>query len=217
MGFTLVIEEIIKAKKPLIGHNCMYDWLYVYNQFIAELPETFAEFSKHWNECFPLTFDNKVLAFNSKAFSKTSLGEVFDKCQNDGKIKDNLKFQFDLKNGCVNYEGTAMLSHYHEAAYDAHMTGVAFAHILKLKEDKVQPNKPVQWDKGYPFKFINQMMLDSFGSQRVYFFQAPQYQKYLQEAASEFADTIHVTFEKDFAKDISAKTIASMFNQFGDF
>lgn len=27
-----------------------------------------------------------------------------------------------------------MLSHYHEAAYDAHMTGFAFAYILKLKE-----------------------------------------------------------------------------------
>ena len=27
-----------------------------------------------------------------------------------------------------------MLSHYHEAAYDAHMTGVVFGHILKLKE-----------------------------------------------------------------------------------
>jgi hypothetical protein len=31
MGFALVIEEMIKQKKPLIGHNCMYDWLYVYN------------------------------------------------------------------------------------------------------------------------------------------------------------------------------------------
>ena len=27
-----------------------------------------------------------------------------------------------------------MLSHYHEAAYDAHMTGVVFMHILKHKE-----------------------------------------------------------------------------------
>lgn len=27
-----------------------------------------------------------------------------------------------------------MLSHYHEAAYDAYMTGVAFGHVLKIKE-----------------------------------------------------------------------------------
>jgi hypothetical protein len=27
-----------------------------------------------------------------------------------------------------------LLSHYHEAAYDAYMTGVAFGHVLKIKE-----------------------------------------------------------------------------------
>ena len=52
----------------------------------------------------------------------------------DDRYKKNLRFRFDLKNGFVNYEGTGMLSHYHEAAYDAHMTGVVFGHILKLKE-----------------------------------------------------------------------------------
>ena len=31
MGFTLVIKAMIEAKKPFIGHNCMYDLLYVYN------------------------------------------------------------------------------------------------------------------------------------------------------------------------------------------
>lgn len=41
---------------------------------------------------------------------------------------------FDLKNGFKNYEGTTLLSHYHEAAYDAYMTGVAFGHVLKIKE-----------------------------------------------------------------------------------
>lgn len=112
----------------------MYDWLYVYNQFIDKLPETYKEFIQTWSDIFPRTFDNKVLAFNSKVFFKTSLGELFDKCTNEEKFKQNLKFRFDTKNGFVNYEGTEMLSHYHEAAYDAHMTGVVFGHILKYKE-----------------------------------------------------------------------------------
>ncbi len=35
-----------------------------------------------------------------------------------------------------------MLSHYHEAAYDAYMTGVCFAKILKFKEfDKGKPQQ----------------------------------------------------------------------------
>jgi len=130
----MAIKALIDSKKPLIGHNCMYDWLYVYNQFVDKLPETYAEFIKDWNEKFPHTFDNKVLAFQSKSFYRTSLGEVYDKCSNDDKFKHNLKFKFDSKNKFTSYEGTELLSHYHEAAYDAHMTGMAFAHVLKIKE-----------------------------------------------------------------------------------
>ena len=46
MGFSLVIKEMIDSKKPLIGHNCMYDWIYVYNQFIGKLPETYLQFAQ---------------------------------------------------------------------------------------------------------------------------------------------------------------------------
>ena len=140
MGFSLVIKAMIEAKKPLVGHNCMYDWLYLYNQFIDALPDTYEEFIAQWNKAFPRTFDTKVLAFNSKAFFKTGLGEVYNKCTTDEKFKSNLKFRFDSKNACTNYEGTELLSHYHEAAYDAHMTGVAFMHILKYKEMELVKN-----------------------------------------------------------------------------
>ena len=44
MGFALVVEELIKAKKPLIGHNMIYDIIYLYNQFVDDLPQTYLEF-----------------------------------------------------------------------------------------------------------------------------------------------------------------------------
>jgi len=31
MGFSLVVDMMIKAKKPLVGHNLMYDVIYFYN------------------------------------------------------------------------------------------------------------------------------------------------------------------------------------------
>ena len=68
------------------------------------------------------------------SFFKTSLGEIYQKCSGDDKFKTNLKFEYDEKNNFGNYVGEAALSHYHEAAYDAWMTGFAFAHILKIKE-----------------------------------------------------------------------------------
>ena len=45
-----------------------------------------------------------------------------------------IKCAYDTASGFINYEGQASLSHYHEAAYDAHMTGYAFVYILKMKE-----------------------------------------------------------------------------------
>jgi hypothetical protein len=31
MGFSLVVEELIKARKSFIGHNMIYDIIYLYN------------------------------------------------------------------------------------------------------------------------------------------------------------------------------------------
>lgn len=31
MGFSLIVEELIRAKKPIIGHNMIYDVIYLYN------------------------------------------------------------------------------------------------------------------------------------------------------------------------------------------
>ena len=59
---------------------------------------------------------------------------MYEKCSEDSKFSSNLRCRFDSKHQCTNYEGQNMLSHYHEAAYDAHMTGVVFMHILKHKE-----------------------------------------------------------------------------------
>lgn len=98
------------------------------------MPETLSEFVHEWHSKFPLTFDTKVLSFKSKAFYNTALGLVFEKVTGDEKFTNNLKVQFDTKNECANYDGSALLSHYHEAGYDAHMTGVAFLQIVKFME-----------------------------------------------------------------------------------
>ena len=135
MGFALVIQELIAAKKPIIGHNMIYDIIYLYNQFIDDLPATYNEFAQHWHQMFPLVYDNKVLSSAAEYFGRTDLGKVYEKCLNDERIKNSgMRIAFDLENDFKNYEGSELLSHYHEAAYDAFMTGVCFANILKFKE-----------------------------------------------------------------------------------
>lgn len=71
-------------------------------------------------------------------------------------MKHLLRINFDLKNGFSNYSEAGLLDHYHEAAYDAYMTGYSFALILKYKEadfsseEKKQHSGKKPYNKGGP-------------------------------------------------------------------
>ena len=107
MGFALVVEELIAAKKPVIGHNMIYDVIYLYNQFVDDLPDTYPEFSQKWYSLFPLVYDNKVLSSAAEYFGRTDLGKVYDKCLNDERIKGaGMHIVFDIQNGFTRYEGS---------------------------------------------------------------------------------------------------------------
>lgn len=63
------------------------------------------------------------------------------------------------------------------------------------------------------------MMLDSFGSGRVYYFDPASHEKYKQklEDQPEFPDVVYLEFEEGFVDEWSAETIAELFSEFGDF
>ena len=152
MGFSLVADLLVKAKKPLIGHNMIYDILYLYNQFFDKLPETYEKFiekvklvsfykDNQWYELFPFVFDTKVLACRAEYFSKNDLASLFNKCQTDNRLKFNCFVNFDRENGLNRYEGSSVESQHHEAAFDAYMTGHTFPIMLKHKDKGHNPNQ----------------------------------------------------------------------------
>lgn len=63
------------------------------------------------------------------------------------------------------------------------------------------------------------MMLDSFGSGRVYLFQPGPYREYTTHITtnSEFPETVYLQFEPNFISGMSAETVACMFVDYGDF
>jgi hypothetical protein len=83
---------------------------------------------------FPHVYDTKVLSCLAEYFGRTDLGKVYEKCTTDRAMQHNITIHFDRKGGFTNYDGAALLAHYHEAAYDAYMTGYSFINILKFKE-----------------------------------------------------------------------------------
>lgn len=61
IGIRLLFDEIIKKKKILIGHNCFYDILHIYQTFYGELPKMINEFKEKWTNLFHYTFDTKYM------------------------------------------------------------------------------------------------------------------------------------------------------------
>lgn len=62
MGFTLIVQAIIAAKRPIIGHYFGLDLFYFYDHFIERLPDTFLEFVVKITDAFPYMIDTKVIA-----------------------------------------------------------------------------------------------------------------------------------------------------------
>ena len=129
-----MINEAQKRCLPLIGHNCTYDLIYFYNQFVGPLPDTYKGFAQKWHDIFPHSYDTKNLATKADYFNRTVLGNLYEKVKADKRLAGILGFEFDSENGFTNYMGAGLLEHYHEAAYDAYMTGVVFGKILKYRQ-----------------------------------------------------------------------------------
>jgi poly(A)-specific ribonuclease len=45
-GFTLLFEKIWNSGKTLVGHNCFFDILFLYDAFIGALPYDYQLFKK---------------------------------------------------------------------------------------------------------------------------------------------------------------------------
>lgn len=96
-GFTHIIDLLIEAKKPLVGHNMIFDVMFLYYQFIDDFPETYDEFTKAWADNFPLTYDTKLLSSYAKGIKSTWLKAAYDACLENEMLSGNLKFQYHSK------------------------------------------------------------------------------------------------------------------------
>lgn len=131
LGFSRVIEVMIKARKPLVGHNMFLDILFVYQQFIADLPDSLEVLIHNFSHYFPQIYDTKAMAESLGFFTRTDLSSMSNKCLTDKKFKNYLEFEYDLGQGFNKYMQKTAL---HEAGYDSYLTGVVFASLAKQIE-----------------------------------------------------------------------------------
>jgi len=62
IGFTRVFQDLLPAKKVLVGHNCFCDLLFLFQHFDEPLPLRLLEFKKNYNNTFVNVYDTKIIA-----------------------------------------------------------------------------------------------------------------------------------------------------------
>lgn len=132
MGFRLVFNDLVKAKKPLIGHNCMFDILFMMRWFDRPLSQNLTEFKLHLNELFPILLDTKYIASSGvlgRVYENTTLKELHDTlCKESESVADVPQSLINASKVtfAAGFDGYAAGEQFHDAGWDAYSTGLVF-------------------------------------------------------------------------------------------
>ncbi|XP_058834791.1 poly(A)-specific ribonuclease PARN-like isoform X2 [Topomyia yanbarensis] len=127
VGLSLVLQELSKARKLIIGHNMLLDLLFVLRQFFRPLPYNYQEFKKMVRELFPLLLDTKYLCTNAELkvhVNSSVLEHVFDSVQKE-------PFEMPhIASGFEEHKYATVDKKLHDAGYDAYLTGQCFLGLI---------------------------------------------------------------------------------------
>ncbi|NXU51470.1 PNDC1 ribonuclease, partial [Turnix velox] len=134
-GFTNLFQMLVKASKPLVGHNMLMDLMHLHDKFYKPLPESYEEFKRNIHSLFPVLIDTKIVTksiWKKWQFPRvSSLLEVYEAlCSSKLKTKSPTYPVITLASDCSRYAEKKCL---HEAGYDAFLCGSVLlksAHLL---------------------------------------------------------------------------------------
>jgi len=118
------MDHITKSGKPVVGHNCFLDMLFLTQSFATDLDEkTFKDFKAILQENFNAIYDTKyVINTLVPTMKETNLEKVYNFVINGEFDKVHPNTVTCSLDPAISYGHAA-----HEAGYDAYMTGVVFA------------------------------------------------------------------------------------------
>ncbi|XP_012306686.2 poly(A)-specific ribonuclease PNLDC1 isoform X4 [Aotus nancymaae] len=142
-GFSVFFHMLVKAQKPLVGHNMMMDLLYLHEKFFRPLPESYDQFKQNIHSLFPVLIDTKNVTkdiWKEMNFPRvSSLSEVYEVLNSDLNPTKNSGPEIVHAISCEKYVETKCP---HEAAYDAFLCGsvlLKVAHLLLQKVHGIDP------------------------------------------------------------------------------
>ncbi|GMT06585.1 hypothetical protein PENTCL1PPCAC_28759, partial [Pristionchus entomophagus] len=152
-GVSDVVMAIIEKKLPIIGHNSFRDLLYIYEYFVADLPDTLDEFKKLAMSVFPFVADTKILAEECKNrlsvhgvmnYRLESLNAFFERMAIARRVASpSYDFEEEVGEKVRNPDAKSM----HDAGVDAVSTGQSFlrlAHLASMEDRNTSQCLPIK-------------------------------------------------------------------------
>jgi len=128
VGLRMIMKEISKSKKLIVGHNCLLDFLYVIKQCFEDLPKDYEEFKLLTHRIFPNIIDTKFIGHSDKfkeMFTSTVLNQVCQRVREPPFSSVTVEWENLYNKYCLDNPKE------HEAGFDSFMTGYCFLPILK--------------------------------------------------------------------------------------
>ncbi|NXI45471.1 PNDC1 ribonuclease, partial [Galbula dea] len=165
-GFTNLFQTLVKAKKPLVGHNMLMDLMHLHDKFYKPLPESYEEFKKNIHNLFPVLIDTKTVTksiWKKWCFPRVSnLLEAYTVlCSSNLNLQDSTCPVITLAKDCSRY---AENKYPHEAGYDAFLSGSVLlksAHLLLCRptDDAVEADPSFSQYLTVLAKYLNKVNL----------------------------------------------------------
>lgn len=148
LGFSHVFKLLIQLRKPMIGHNCLLDFMLMYQQFYEPLPDCYETFKNNVNRLFPAIYDTKFISFELKyklergTLTSTVLYHLYNFFK-EGRGANMSAYSPRIEWAHATEEMSEKL---HDAAWDSYCAGTCFirmAFIVAVKEFEIRTARPV--------------------------------------------------------------------------
>jgi hypothetical protein len=143
LGFRRVFTDLVDAKVPIVGHNLFFDLLFMRRWLDKPLPAELDDFRANLHTKFPWIYDTKyisALAPDGTALDNTTLEACYkhyvlgertgDKGADSAAETVTERVAITMSEWVQAYDPSD--PHYHNAGYDAYVTGCVFANQVHL-------------------------------------------------------------------------------------
>ncbi|KAH9102129.1 hypothetical protein AeMF1_021265 [Aphanomyces euteiches] len=144
IGFSKVIQILGKSNKPVVGHNCLLDFVYLFHQFCGPLPPTLVEFKQQLGKAFPTIYDTKHIAITcptQEAFESTSLSAMYEYMRAQLAIDVSTLVEEESPYHKALKATDSMPCH--EAGFDALMTAIVYLGFTSLSANGWATELPI--------------------------------------------------------------------------